>query len=94
MLKKSFNHLIDSNLPKDDLEKLQSIIRTSVQNPYRCHNLKTRRSGQNTIVEITLFSPKDATVEQADSAANKLKNSIEQMGKRIQTTIIIKPNEE
>ena len=93
MLKKSFNPLLDSNIPDKELEKIKKAIKKNITEEYSCKDLRTRKSGQNTIVEFTLLAPAEHSVGQAQQETRHLKESINQVGKRIQTIIEIEAKE-
>jgi cation diffusion facilitator family transporter len=89
MLKKSFNPLLDSKIPEEEFQKIQDSIKKSISSEYACKELRTRKSGQETIVEFTLMAPSDHTIAQADAEITQLKSAIKKVGKRMQTVIVI-----
>jgi cation diffusion facilitator family transporter len=56
----SLKNLLDSSLPEEDIEKIQSILTDySVDKIISYEHLKTRKSGAEKLIEFTLIMPKD-----------------------------------
>ena len=93
MLKKSFNPLLDTNLPKQDLEKIKAVIDKNMESNYSCKLLKTRQSGQKNIIEFTLLVPKGTTIETASMEGDKLKSAIAEISPRAEVVVVLRPME-
>lgn len=91
MLIKSFNPLLDTNLPKHDLEKIRTVIHDNISKDYKCKLLKTRQSGQKNIIEFTLMVPLGTTIEDAAAESEKLKEAIGKTNPRTEVIAVLQP---
>jgi len=91
MLIKSFNPLLDTNLPKHDLEKIRTIIHDNISKEYNCKLLKTRQSGQNNIIEFTLMVPLGTPIEEAANESEKLKEAVGKTYPRTEVIVVLQP---
>jgi len=93
MLIKSFNPLLDSNLPKHDLEKIKEVVNKNIDSEYKCKLLKTRQSGQKNIIEFTLMASHGTTIETASKEVETLKAVIGKINPRAEVVVILAPME-
>ncbi|MBN2746947.1 MAG: cation transporter [Bacteroidales bacterium] len=91
MLKKSFDPLLDTSLPEKQSESIREMIKIHLPSECSCTSLKTRKSGQNTMIEFVLITPENYTVKKADEIANHLKLQLMDLAKNIFVQIIIQP---
>lgn len=75
--KETLNNLLDGSLPAEDLKTIEEII-NSYDN--KCivgyKNLKARRSGPSTEIEITMLFPKDMTINDCHNICDEIEKLI------------------
>ena len=93
MLTKSFNPLLDSNLPKHDIEKIRSVIEKHLSDGFSCKQLRTRQSGQKNIIEFTLLTPSDMSVSEAYKQLKHLKKEIAAKFSSAEIIVVTEPRD-
>ena len=77
--KETLNNLLDGSLPPEDMKSIEEII-NSYKN--KCilgiKNLKARRCGPSTDIELTILFPKDMTIEKCHNICDEIENLITQ----------------
>ena len=75
--KETLNNLLDGSLPPEDMKSIEEII-NSYKN--KCilgiKNLKARRCGPSTDIELTILFPKDMTIEKCHNICDEIENLI------------------
>lgn len=77
--KETLNNLLDGSLPAEDLKSIEEIIH-SYKSDYTLDfkNLKARRCGPSTDIELTMLFPKDMTIEQCHDICDEVEELIRQ----------------
>lgn len=77
--KETLNNLLDGSLPAEDLKSIEEIIH-SYKSDYTLDfkNLKARRCGPSTDIELTMLFPKDMTIEQCHDICDEMEELIRQ----------------
>ncbi len=88
--RETLNNLLDGALPKEDLEKIDGILKEfTKRGVLECKNLKSRRVGAEKDLEITLIFPETMTLLECHKICDEIEDMIEdQLGK---TDILIHP---
>ncbi len=77
--KESLNNLVDGTLPDEDIKKIENVL-DNCQNIYGYKNLRSRKSGQNRDIDITLLCEGDMSLKEChkicDSVEEKIKLSL------------------
>lgn len=75
--KETLNNLLDGSLPPEDMKSIEEII-NSYKN--KCilgiKNLKARRCGPSTDIELTILFPKNMTIEKCHNICDEIENLI------------------
>ena len=78
--KESLNNLVDGTLPDEDIKKIENVL-DNCQNIYGYKNLRSRKSGQNRDIDITLLCEGDMSLKEChkicDSVEEKIKLSLQ-----------------
>ena len=77
--KETLNNLLDGSLPAEDLKSIEEIIH-SYKSDYTLDfkNLKARRCGPSTDIELTMLFPKEMTIEQCHDICDEVEELIRQ----------------
>ncbi len=77
--KETLNNLLDGSLPAEDLKSIEEIIH-SYKSDYTLDfkNLKARRCGPSTDIELTMLFPKDMTIENCHTICDDMEELIRQ----------------
>jgi len=71
----SYQQLIDSSLTKEELERLENILK-SIPDIKGYHNIKTRRIGYYVSIDVHIFVERTLNVEEAHDIATELEKKI------------------
>ena len=78
--KESLNNLVDGTLPDEDIKKIENVL-DNCQNIHGYKNLRSRKSGQNRDIDITLLCEGDMSLKEChkicDSVEEKIKLSLQ-----------------
>lgn len=75
--KESLNNLVDGTLPEEDIKKIENVL-DNCQNIYGYKNLKSRKSGQNRDIDITLLCEGNITLKDCHEICDVIENKIKQ----------------
>lgn len=77
--KETLNNLLDGSLPPEDLKSIEEIIHSyKTDCVLNFKNLKARRCGPSTDIELTILFPKDMTIEKCHYICDEIENLITQ----------------
>jgi cation diffusion facilitator family transporter len=76
VLRDSMGGLMDEALPRQDLERLESIIRREMGGALQFHDLRTRRAGPGRFVELHLVVPGAMRVDEAHQICDRIEAAI------------------
>ena len=86
--KETLNNLLDGSLPAKDLKIIEDIINSYDNNKIKGYkNLKARRSGPSTDIEITMLFPNEMTIYECHNICDEIEALIQE--KLGASTIII-----
>ena len=91
LLKRSFADLIDHSIPKQDEDRITSLICEHSSEYAGFHGLRTRRSGPEIFIEFHLVVPGDVSVTQSHDLADHLESDLLVEYPRANITIHIEP---
>ena len=75
--KESLNNLVDGTLPEEDIKKIENVL-DNCQNIYGYKNLKSRKSGQNRDIDITLLCEGNITLRECHKICDTIEEKIKQ----------------
>ncbi len=90
-MKKSISGLLDTSLPREELESITRIIEGYGDRIAGWHQLRTRKAGAERFVEFHLLMPGNINVEDAHSFVDELQREIEAVLAPCRVTIHIEP---
>ena len=77
--KETLNNLLDGSLPPEDLKSIEEIIHSyKTDCVLNFKNLRARRCGPSTDIELTILFPKDMTIEKCHNICDDIENLITQ----------------
>lgn len=77
--KETLNNLLDGSLPAEDLKSIEEIIHSyKTDCVLNFKNLKARRCGPSTDIELTMLFPKDMTIESCHNICDEVESLIRQ----------------
>ena len=77
--KETLNNLLDGSLPPQDIKSIEDIIYSCNNRCIRgVKNLKARRSGPSTDIELTMLFPKDMTIYKCHQICDEIEELIRQ----------------
>ena len=90
--KETLNNLLDGSLPAKDLKIIEDIINSYDNNKIKGYkNLKARRSGPSTDIEITMKFPNDMTIYDCHNICDEIENLIKQKLEHVTIMIHAEP---
>lgn len=76
--KQTMNDILDGSLPQKDIDTIDKIIKNYIQHGITCiKDIKTRRSGKDKEINMTLLVDGNITVNSAHEICDKIENEIE-----------------
>jgi cation diffusion facilitator family transporter len=91
VLKKSFPQLIDVKLPEDEERIIDSCIKEHMGEIAGYHELRTRKSGSDRLIELHVVMPADTSVEKAHQICDRLEDDIKSRLSNANVTIHVEP---
>ncbi len=88
--KETLNNLLDGSLPKEDLQTINEIIKNCSE-VMGYANLRTRKSGNNKQLEVTLFFNPDMKLYDCHAICDKIESQISSKVSNIKTVIHMEP---
>lgn len=88
--KETLNDLLDGSLPKEDLQSINEIIK-NCNEVMGYANLRTRKSGNNKQLEVTLFFNPDMKLYDCHAICDKIEAQISSKVSNIKTVIHMEP---
>ena len=77
--KETLNNLLDGSLPQEDLELIENIITSYTNERVKGYkNLKARRCGPSTDIELTMLFPKDMTINECHKVCDEIEELVKQ----------------
>ena len=73
--KESLNNLVDGSLPEEDIKKIENIL-NECENIYGYKNLKSRKSGPNRSIEITILCEESMTIKDCHNICDVIEDKI------------------
>lgn len=75
IIKETFNNLVDGRLPSEDIKKIENIL-TECSGIKGYKNLKTRKTGSNRDIDITLLCDENMTIKHCHSICDCIEEKI------------------
>ncbi len=94
ILKRSFDGLMDTALPEEDLARLRAIIEAKLQPGMTYHALRTRQSGTRRHADFHLLVPGQMSVTDAHAVADALEAALVEQWPRMIVTTHLEPIED
>ena len=88
--KETLNNLLDGSLPKEDIDTIEKII-NSHNDILGFKNLKTRRSGKNKILEVTLLFNPDMKIVDCHNICDDIEGRISQTISNVEIITHLEP---
>lgn len=77
--KTTLNNLLDVALPEEDLQKIEMVIKAmKAEGVISYKDMKSRCSGPEKLLEMTLIFPEDMTIKQCHDICDKIEDNIKQ----------------
>ncbi|MEA3465025.1 MAG: cation diffusion facilitator family transporter [Thermodesulfobacteriota bacterium] len=93
LLKRSMNDFLDAGLPTEQQEKIVRCIEEYKQEVVGYHNLRTRRSGKQKMIDFHLTICRFKTIQEAHESANKIEQLIKDKISNADITIHLEPSD-
>jgi len=90
-LRESFGGLIDTRLPEAEEEIIRLCIMEYKNRVVSFHHLRTRKAGNQRLVDLHIIMPREASVDEAHEICDLLEQDIERRLNCIDVTIHIEP---
>lgn len=94
LLKRSYQGLMDATLPKEEVEKIKTIIHHHLGSLGKFHALRTRKSGPRRFVDFHWLMPGHLSLEQAHERTLKLERELESSFEEMDVTVHMEPVED
>lgn len=91
LARNALREVLDEQLPEDVRGKIEEIIQLHGGDMYNCHNLRTRKSGSQKIIDFHLTVCKNLTVEESHDITEALEEEIEDHINNSDITIHVEP---
>lgn len=91
LLKKSVGGLMDTRLPKSELDDLISYIREHSDQLIGFHEVRTRKAGSWRFIDLHLVMPQNASVREAHQVCDHLEQGIKERYPNSDVTIHVEP---
>jgi len=89
--KESLSGLIDTRLPEAEEETIRVCVLEYRSRVVGFHNLRTRKSGSQRIVDLHLIMPREASVDEAHEVCDLVERDIETRLQCVDVTIHVEP---
>ena len=89
--KKSFGGLMDTRLPKTEVELITGIINEHASKLAGYHELRTRKAGSHRFVDLHLVLPNKVSLEEAHGMCDHLEDDIKDKLTNVSMTIHVEP---
>lgn len=93
LVRESVGGLMDEAVPPAELETMWAAIRGAMHGAIQAHELKTRRAGTRTFVELHLVVPAGMTVWTSHALCDRIESAVEAAIPGAQVTIHVEPEE-
>lgn len=90
IIKETLNNLLDGTLPDEDIKGIENII-NSCENIYGYKNLKSRKSGSNRDIDITILCEESMPIKDCHNICDGLEAKIQDILPNTQITIHCEP---
>lgn len=88
----SMKNLLDSSLPEENIQTIRSVLaKHSSDKIIAYHNLKTRKSGAEKLIEFTLIMPKDMHLEDSHKLCDSIEEDLKENISNVFITIHTEP---
>lgn len=88
----SFKNLLDTSLPKKEVKKIKKIVKIYTSDEIlEIRKLKTRKSGGEKQIELTILVPANLTIKQGHEICNKIEKKLEKDLKNSTVIIHLEP---
>lgn len=87
LLKRSALGLLDTALPKEELDNIRLVLEKYEQQNIQFHSLMTRQSGQRKFILVHILMPGTMDIQQGHNLAEKVENDIRMLFPNTQTTV-------
>jgi len=87
LLRRSASGLLDTSLPKDEMDKIRQVLEKFGQQKIQFHSLMTRQSGQRKFIFVHILMPGKMDIQQGHNLAEKVENDIRELFPNTQTTV-------
>jgi cation diffusion facilitator family transporter len=94
LLWESSQGLMDMGMTSTELTRLHDIICVQMGNALQVHDIKTRRAGRVTFIQLHLVVSSTMTVEEAHHICDRIENSLKEAIKDADVTIHLEPESE
>ena len=91
--KKSFSGIMDTALPKEEVDIIKSMLTEHREQIVGFHDLRTRKSGNQRFVDLHMVMHKTISVEEAHNMADHLEEDLKEKLSNMNITIHIEPCE-
>jgi cation diffusion facilitator family transporter len=89
MLLKAYNPLVDAALPDNEIEKIETYLKSN-NLPY--HNLRTRKAGTQKFIDFHLDLPENLSVKQAHTKCDEIEHDLNKLLNHAEVTIHVECN--
>ena len=91
--KETLNNLLDGSLPPEDLKSIEEIINSYKNSSVSgVKNLKARRCGPSTDIELTILFPKNMTINECHNVCDEIENLIKKKLEHVTIMIHAEPD--
>lgn len=94
LVRRSIDGLMDYNLPSDELDQLEGILKNHHDKFVAYHKLRARKSGPRRFIDLHLVVPGEQTVQAAHDLCEQLEAEIEAALPNASVTIHVEPAED
>lgn len=94
LLRESSQGLMDTGMTPTELTLIHDIIRTQMGNALQVHDIKTRRAGRVTFIQLHLVVSSTMTVEDAHHICDRIEDSLKETIEGADVTIHLEPESE
>lgn len=90
VIKETLNNLLDGTLPEEDIKNIEDII-NNCKNIYGFKNLKSRKSGSNRDIDITILCEETMSIKECHDICDDLEEKIQRILPNTLITIHCEP---
>lgn len=91
VIRRSYDHLVDRSLPKEEVQRLVSLLEEHYPQFSGFHRLRTRRAGSQRYVDVHLVVPGDESVAASHALCDHLEQDLRRMVPGAEIMIHVEP---